>query len=243
MYSGVYRIADHVFRIESIFGDVHDMCADYVSDGVPEFSVATMDGDIEYERAESRKMDEMEGTNVSNLYTDGYLETLAVYRRLCKRLLENDILLIHGSCLSMDGDGVLFVARSGTGKSTHTRNWRKAFGSRVLMVNDDKPLVNVATMRIYGTPWDGKHHLSANVSVPLRAVVEVTRASENFIHEVDPKDALQRMMSQTYMPSGLMKLNALRLLSAFMDKARFYVLGCNKDVDSAVVAYSGIFGK
>ena len=40
------------------------------------------------------------------------------------------------------------------------------------MVNDDKPLVHItdAGPVIYGTPWDGKHRLSRNIAVPVKAV-------------------------------------------------------------------------
>jgi hypothetical protein len=52
------------------------------------------------------------------------------------------------------------------------------------MVNDDKPLVRVAGdggAVAYGTPWDGKHRLSSNVAVPLRAICVLERAGENRI--------------------------------------------------------------
>lgn len=241
MYKGIYKIADHVFAIESLYDDVHLMCADYAADGAPEFSVCTSAADICSERAESVRTHELEGSGPGDYETDGYLETLAVYRKLCCRLLQCNILLIHGSCLAIDGEGLLFVARSGTGKSTHTRNWRKYFGSRVVMVNDDKPLLDVSTMRIYGTPWDGKHHISSNVSVQLRAVIEVARHAENSIRRIPARQALERMMSQTYLPhDGMLKLATFRLLNTLMDKAEFYVLECNKDVDSARVAYEGL---
>ena len=35
----------------------------------------------------------------------------------------------HSSCLELDGEGYLFTALSGTGKSTHTANWRRYFGA------------------------------------------------------------------------------------------------------------------
>ena len=51
------------------------------------------------------------------------------------------------------------------------------------MVNDDKPLLQITKNGViaYGTPWDGKHHLSSNIAVPLKAICILTRASENHI--------------------------------------------------------------
>ncbi len=82
-----------------------------------------------------------------------------------------DTVLFHGSALAIDGDGYLFTAKSGTGKSTHTRLWRERFGDRVVMINDDKPLLHIdaGSVIAYGTPWNGKHRLGTNASVPLRA--------------------------------------------------------------------------
>ena len=55
-------------------------------------------------------------------------------------LLHNGIML-HSSCVVVDDKAYLFTARSGTGKSTHTRLWCQLFGDRAVMVNDDKPFL------------------------------------------------------------------------------------------------------
>ncbi|MCQ2253233.1 MAG: hypothetical protein MJZ61_07270 [Bacteroidales bacterium] len=239
--TGVYKIADHLVQFDTLYQDTHDLCRDYACTGNAEFVVSTAQSDIDFERAESLRMRIMEGHGQDFDYSDGYLETLAVYRKLCNRLINHDILLIHGSCIAVDDYGILFVALSGTGKSTHTRNWRKLFGSRVFMVNDDKPLLNVATMQVYGTPWDGKHHLSTNINVPLRHIVLLNRAPENSIEPIPAKDALNRMMTHVYMPSvPLLKVATFQLLGRLMDKCKFHSLGCNKDIDSARVALQGL---
>lgn len=235
-------MAGHVFAIESIHGEIHAMCKAYKSDENPEFTVKTCEDDLAFEREESIRTRTLEGTLDSGyVETDDYLETLSVYRKLCEKLLDCNILLIHGSCLAIDGSGYLFTAKSGTGKSTHTRNWRKLFGDRVVMVNDDKPLVDVSSMQIFGTPWDGKHHLSTNMSATLKSVVILTRSADNFIREIPAKDALERMMNQTYMPQdSIKKLKTFQLLGQLMQNLRFYVLGCNMDIESAQVAYDGL---
>ena len=103
---------------------------------------------------------------------DEYLETLAVYRKIAEKMIDYDTILFHGSVIAVDGIGYLFTAKSGTGKSTHTRLWRELFGERAVMVNDDKPLIKVSEngIIVYGTPWDGKHRLSTNTFVPLKGI-------------------------------------------------------------------------
>ena len=83
----------------------------------------------------------------------------------------------------MDGAAYLFTAPSGTGKSTHTRLWREVFGDRVWMINDDKPMLRISENLVtaYGTPWNGKHHISRNASAPLKAIVQLNRGKENII--------------------------------------------------------------
>ena len=69
-------------------------------------------------------------------------EDALVLTKISRTVLSDyDGCFFHSSCLEMDGEGYLFTALSGTGKSTHTRNWRRYFGDRVLMINDDKPLI------------------------------------------------------------------------------------------------------
>ena len=80
----------------------------------------------------------------------------------------------------MDGQAVLFTAKSGTGKSTHTKLWRDLFGERAVMVNDDKPLLRILKdgVLVCGTPWDGKHRLSTNCALPLKAICILERGKK-----------------------------------------------------------------
>ncbi|MCQ2249825.1 MAG: hypothetical protein MJZ66_01810 [Bacteroidales bacterium] len=237
MYIGIYKIAGHIVEIDSIYSQVQQMCTSYQADLSPEYCVRTSQEDIDRERVLSQETMQKDG--VVYEVTDPYLETLAVYRKICDRLMDHGIMLIHGSCLAVDGCGFLFTARSGTGKSTHTRNWKKLLGDRVTIVNDDKPLVDTTTGMIYGTPWNGKHCLGENVSVPLSGIVLLERGLENSIAPIPAADAITPMLSQAYIPSEL-QTKAMALLSALMDRTRFFQLRCNMDVESARVAYDGL---
>ena len=54
-------------------------------------------------------------------------------------VLKFDGILLHSSCIVVDGVAYAFSADSGTGKSTHTQLWLKRFGDRAHILNDDKP--------------------------------------------------------------------------------------------------------
>ena len=133
-----YRLAGHTIRIESLYSQVHTLCKAYRVDGEAEYCITTTPADIAYERQRSARADELEGAAVRE-HADPYLETLAVYRKLAQLLVWDDILLMHGAVVAVDGQAYLFTAKSGTGKTTHTRLWMQQFGDRAVMVNGDKP--------------------------------------------------------------------------------------------------------
>jgi len=220
-------------EIHSLHRNVHLLCREYRWDAPPDFVIETTQSDIEAERTHAEIAS----------FTDGYLETLAVYRKIADRMLDCDTLLVHGSCVAVDGIGYLFTAKSGTGKSTHTRLWRELFGSRAVMVNDDKPLIRVTESGAiaYGTPWNGKHGLGENIAVPLRAICILSRAAENHIEPTDKNRALPMLLQQTYRPadaSGMTKM--LTLTSRLANTVNLYRLGCNMETEAAEIAYRGM---
>ena len=168
---GIYKIAEKIIEINSLHDKVHRYCKDYRSGGKPDFTVVTTQADIDYERVRSTKADIAEGRSPLDS-PDDYLEELAVYRKIAEKMPYYDTFLFHGSAVAVDGQTYLFTAKSGTGKSTHSRLWRKLLGDRAVMVNDDKPLIRVDDdgVTIFGTPYDGKHRLSTNTALPLKAV-------------------------------------------------------------------------
>ena len=240
--TATYKIADRVIEISSLHGDVHDYCRQYRFDGVPDFSVVTVQADIEAEREKEKITAEAEN-RTSHSASDGYMEELAVYRKIAEKMLEYDTFLFHGSCVAVDGAGYLFTASSGTGKSTHTRLWREFLGERAVMVNDDKPLIRVGDdgATIYGTPYNGKHGLGSNIAVPLKAVCLLERAQTNSICEVGAAEAYPMLVQQMYRPGEPMQLaRSMSLLDAMIRSVRLYRLGCNMDISAAKTAYEGM---
>ena len=126
-----------------MYSYIESYCKDYLYNGEGfDYSISINNQDILYEKEKSRKEDIKEGISIRE-FSDAYLETLAVYRKICRCLLDENVLLLHGSVVSVDGIGYLFTAKSGTGKSTHTRYWREYFKDRAIMINDDKPLLEI----------------------------------------------------------------------------------------------------
>ena len=237
-----YRLAGHVIKIESLYSQVHTLCAAYRVEDDAEYCITTAPADIAYERQRSARADELEGVAVRE-YANTYLETLAVYRKLAQLLVQDDILLMHGAVVAVDGQAYLFTAKSGTGKTTHTRLWMQQFGDRAVMVNGDKPLLHVTNtgVTVYGTPWDGKEHLSRNIACPLKAVCILSRSETNHIERISPKEALTMLCQQSYRPAQPAALRkTLALVDLLSSNVPLYKLGCNMEPEAALVAYHGM---
>lgn len=108
-------------------------------------------------------------------------------------LLHNGI-SIHSSCVIRDGKGYMFLGKSGTGKSTHSRNWIVAFPGTELL-NDDNPAVRLLPdgPRVYGTPWSGKLKCWRNASAPLAGMVRLIQAPLNFFEQLDELQAFSEV--------------------------------------------------
>lgn len=239
MNTGFYRFAGHTAEIRSLYPDVHTLCAAYrIAPQPVELVLETTQADITFEREKARAL-----YSDLRMFTPGRLEELAVYRKLVRALLERDVLLFHGSAVAVDGAAYLFIAPSGTGKSTHTRLWRELLGERAVMVNDDKPLLHVCDsgVTIFGTPWAGKHRLSRNIAVPLRAVCVLERAEEDRIAPIRPIEAFPFLLRQSYRyETEQAERRALSLLDLLTQKVALYRLGCGQSLAAAETAWNAM---
>ncbi len=236
------KLADKTISVSSLHSFVKEYCKDYLTTEPEDFSVNISQSDIDYEREKSRQEDIKENIPVRE-FPDYYLETLAVYRKAADKMLDFDTILFHGSVIAVDSIGYLFTAKSGTGKSTHTRLWREYFRERAVMVNDDKPLIRITKNGavVYGTPWDGKHRLSTNISVPLKSVCILERSADNHIEEITAKQAYNTLVQQVHKPREPQKLmKTLNLIDRLTAKVSLYRLGCNMDISAAEFAYNAM---
>lgn len=217
-------------------------CKDYLTEQAPDFSITVEPADIDFEREKAARERELEGLPEQHIPAV-YLEPLAVYRKIANEMMNYDTILFHGSAIAVDGEGYLFTATSGTGKSTHTRLWREHFGDRATMVNDDKPLLRILDGKTWvcGTPWDGKHRLSTNTMVPLKGICILTRGEENEIHRVPAIQAIPMMLQQCHRPDPAKAVSKmLEIIDRMLLQVPVYRLKCNMDPEAAEVSYRGM---
>ena len=229
------KIAGTVAQIQSLFDSTPQYFRAYLTEEQPAFSFAVSPEHLRFEQAELDREAEEEGFRFRT-FTDPFLERAAIQRAFAEFLFDRDTLLLHGSAVALDGRGYLFTARSGTGKSTHTRHWQQHFGSRMVMVNDDKPFVSVEKGGIFlhGSPWSGKHGLDANISVPLAGICLLQRGTENRIDSIAAEDALPMIRKQTFHPGDQTRFDALT--EQIARSIPLWQLACTKDPESALVS-------
>lgn len=94
-------------------------------------------------------------------------------------------LLMHASVTVCEGKGYVFLGRSGTGKSTHSRLWLSAIEGTELL-NDDNPVIRTLPegVYVYGTPWSGKTPCYRNRKAALGAIVRLSQAPFNRIERL-----------------------------------------------------------
>lgn len=232
------RLTEMPVGITAEYNETELACKGYFCEGEKEaFHVSATEEDINKEK---EYFLERNGRAKISLWQ---LERSALYRLIAEEMIDYDRVLIHGSALAIDGNGYLFIAPSGTGKSTHTALWRKVFGERIVMVNDDKPLVRMDQdeILIYGTPWDGKHRLSNNIGVPLKGIARVYRSEENRVERLSKEEAMTRLLEQTYRSEKPLRVvKTLEMLKRISDEIPFYALYCNMEEEAAYTAYEAM---
>ena len=241
MTSFVLSLAGFPICVNALYDSTERFCRDYLTSEPPVFTVTIRQQDIDYEREKAAQQDALE-CRPEHRYRDAYLETLAVYRKIAETLLDSDVLLFHGSVVAVGNRAFLFTARSGVGKTTHTRLWLKNIPDSYV-VNGDKPLLKVTENGVIacGTPWRGKEGYGVNVQVPLQAIVLLERSLTNQIAPVDFAQALPTLMQQSYRPEqteGMLK--ALKLAGRLGEQVALYRLGCNMEDEAACVAWNAL---
>ena len=226
------EIANLTVEIKNKFNFLEDMCKNYLSQNAPDFCVEVGNDEIEKERS----LNEIP-------FEDGYLESLCAYRQIAERLPEYNALLIHGATIEVNGEAFIFLAKSGVGKSTHIKLWRKLLGEKVKIVNGDKPIIRFIDGVPYacGTPWAGKEKWERNVKVPLKAICFLARGEKDEIRKISEIDAVTKLIKQTYIPKTASRAKtALELLDKLLKTTELFELFCTPEISAAEVSYKAL---
>lgn len=239
------KIAGRVAAVSGLFESTRDYCARYLTEKEADFAVAVTPEDLVREQTLA-DLEALEEGLKRRKFTDPFLERAVIQRKVAEHLLRFDTLLFHGSAVAVDGEGFLFTAACGTGKSTHTRLYREVFGSRATMVNDDKPFLRFAETGVLlcGAPWSGKHGLDSNIAVPLRGICILERGSEDRIESVTAEAAAPMLLHQSAAPLENALLPVFyRLVERLGTQVPLWRMACTRNANAARVSYSAMSGK
>ena len=227
------EIAGLAVRVEPLYMSTKEYCRAYLCEREAEVSVCVTEDDLLREQ-ELLDIEAVEEGLKKRKFSGPFLERSVIQRRVAQALLKREVLMMHGSTVAVDGQAYLFTAACGTGKSTHTRLWREAFGSRAVMVNDDKPFLKVTGNSVlpYGSPWTGKHGLGENVCFPLKGICILKRGPENVIRRIDAQACMGMLRHQAFEADALVERLA-RIVP-------LWEMECNKDIDAAFISHGAM---
>lgn len=145
-------------------------------------------------------------------------------------LINYERMVVHSSCISVNGKAILFSAPSGTGKSTHTALW-KEYIPGTEYINDDTPVIRLDKtdeVLAYGSPWSGKTRLNNNISAPLCGIVFLERGTKNQIMPMSTVEAMGRMIGECRkFPYRDSVGQAAKLCMQLMKRVPVYRLTCD----------------
>ncbi|MBQ3658111.1 MAG: hypothetical protein II956_14915 [Bacteroidales bacterium] len=152
-------------------------------------------------------------------------------------------LLFHSSVIAYGGKGYMFLGKSGTGKSTHSRLWlQNVLGARLL--NDDNPVVRIFSeeIKVFGSPWSGKTNCYKNEELPLGGIVLLSQAKYNKISELKGIQAYAALIPSI---SGkrwdkVLADNLHKSETVIIEKIKMWHLECLPDNNAAILCKNTI---
>lgn len=157
-------------------------------------------------------------------------------------ILANRTIKIHASVTELNGKALVFLGKSGPGKSTHSRLWRE-FVPDCTLLNDDEPLIRVfedEPVRVYGAPWSGSTACFRNASAEVAAFIHLYQSPENRLTRLRNVEAL----SSLYASAAMLRSDAgnkdrvLDVVAAVLQRVPVYRLDCRPDYEAVSLTRS-----
>lgn len=150
-------------------------------------------------------------------------------------------LLLHASCVRNNDKAYVFVAKSGTGKSTHTSLWMTNVEGCDL-VNDDNPVVRIegGVPFVYGSPWSGKTPCYRNIRATLGAVTAIVRAGQDSMEKLPAAKAFATLLaacSTMRWDSGVYG-STCDTIADIVALTPLYALHCLPDREAAILCHN-----
>lgn len=159
------------------------------------------------------------------------LATLIRYLPMREMFQYFGVIFFHAAQVELAGQGLLFTAPSGTGKTTQARLWRDCRGAE--LVCNDRTLVRKTEdgWRTYGYPVDGSAPVRSGRVLPLGAAALLEQAPANQVVHLSGAKAVARLMEQMVIDvwSAEARTRAAALALALLRDAPVCLLRCTPE--------------
>ena len=105
---------------------------------------------------------------------------------------------IHAAAVEVSEEAFAFTGPSGLGKSTRANAWIKELDA--MLINGDRPLIDVRRCELYGVPWDGKEQCFRNVHYSLKAICDIRRSESVYVRNMSFSQRRKLLMRQCFLP-------------------------------------------
>lgn len=164
-----------------------------------------------------------------------------LFTKLCAlfavSLLLKNACIFHGVVMDYQGKGILVMAHSGVGKSTHTNRW-EAMGYATIL-NGDRCLCRKIDGQwyAYGMPWAGSSNKHLQARVPVRWIIDLKRGAENHVEEMSAFEREVFLLQRMYAPvtRGEQQENAFAFAHELAESAVVKRLFCRPDEEAVLV--------
>lgn len=145
-------------------------------------------------------------------------------------LIHNQHLIFHASYIKVQDKGIIFIAPSGTGKSTQAALWEQHRGAEI--INGDKACIHVKNEpTVHGVPFDGTSGICKDISCPLAGIVVLEQAKDNTVERLRSALAIHALFSNVFVDRSIPDEwnKALELIMKLIDCVPIYHLKCTAD--------------
>lgn len=166
--------------------------------------------------------------NIKTLLDERYFWNTVSFAQI---MLLKKILFFHASFIEINGQGIIFSAPSGTGKSTQASLWEKY--RQATVINGDKAGVMADGDNIYvcGVPFCGTSGICHNRILPLKAIVLPEQAEKDSAAEICGASAVTQLMQNIHLDFSdtKNKLGCIDLLIDILARVPVIRLSCTPE--------------